>query len=113
VRIVSESSPKIFNHVPPISCATIFTEPGAADVKTSDSGVGPNRPSASSANSPTLAQARITRSSAPVFTSSPPPVSCAAVIGPFAWSVSGIFNFEIAEMALAIQPPIAICITTA
>jgi hypothetical protein len=48
-----------------------------------------------------------------VFTSSPPAASCAAVIGPFTWSVSGIFSLEISEIALATQPPIAICITTA
>ena len=111
--MLSESSPSIRSHVPPTSCATIFTESGADAVKTSDIGVGPNRPSASSTNSPTLAQARITRSSAPVFTSSPPATSCAAVIGPFIWSTSGIFSLEISEIALATQPPIAICITTA
>src|SRR5262245_10701279 len=110
--MLSESSPKIRSQVPPTSCATIFTEPGADAVKTSDSGVGPNRPSASSANSPTLAQARITRSSAPAFTSSPL-ASCAAVIGPRTWSVSGIFSLEISDIALATQPPMAICITTA
>lgn len=86
------------------------TEFGESTVSTSDSGVGPKRPSADSVKMPTLAHARSARSSSSGLASIPcASASARAVRGPCFCSTSATPSRVTAEIVCAVHAAIIIC----
>ena len=112
VRTVSPRPPNRVHQRPPMSSTNWRMDPGAPSTRTPDSGVGPNRPSAASVKTPTLAHARSARSSRSgrAFTRCRS-VSSRAVSGPWSCRTSATPRRATVAIVWAVHAAIIICMT--